>query len=62
MGLFNTSREEQEEVRGIEDHRLPLLSDTKLIMLALAELLEVSVEDDGLIKELYKRAGSKNGQ
>lgn len=62
MGLFDTSREDQEENRGVADHRLPFLSDTKLIMLALAELLDVSVEDEELIKELYKRAESRNGQ
>lgn len=63
MGLFNTDTDkaEQEEYRGVADHRLPFLSDTKLIMLALAELLDVSVEDEQLVKELYKRGESRNG-
>lgn len=59
MGFFGNSAKESEEIRGIENGKLPLLSDTQLIFLALARLYEgEGLDDDALVCEMYRRAGS----
>jgi hypothetical protein len=57
MGLFGTTKEEIERLRGIRDVELPSLSDTRLILLTLAALCEAQGSDDlALVDELYRRA------
>ena len=56
MGLFRTSKEKLERLRGLRNEELPALSDNRLIMLALATLFEAhGIEDVPLMDELYRR-------
>ena len=60
MGLLFNSAEESEEIRGIKDKDLPSLTDTQLILLALARLYEAEgIDDDILTEELYRRGTQK---
>lgn len=63
MGLLTSSKEKIEQLRGIRDVELPSLSDTRLLMLALAALAEAHGTDDvALVDELYRRARGYPGQ
>ena len=57
MGFFSNTKDEAEKIRGVSDDALGLLSNDKLLMLAMARLYEAEgIEDEALIGELYKRA------
>lgn len=57
MGWFTNSAEEEAEIRGVDDEDLPKLTDSQIIMLALARLFEgEGIADDLLVEEMRRRA------
>ncbi len=56
--LFNT-KEESADIRGVPDEALSTLTDTQVILIALARLYEGQGMDDRvLIDEMYRRGGA----
>jgi hypothetical protein len=59
MGIFSIDEKESEKLRGFPDAELSGLPDDKLIMLALAIVMEAyQIEDAKLIGELKRRAAN----
>jgi hypothetical protein len=56
MGRRLTDEEEQEKMRGISDPDLKRISDTRLIMIALARVMRSEgIKDEVLMDELLRR-------
>jgi hypothetical protein len=56
MGRRLTDEEEQEKMRGISDPDLKRISDTRLIMIALARAMKSQgIKDEALMDELLRR-------